>query len=183
MEERRSPRGAEATFLVQTSGVAGELPPAAENPVTGDQDADGVAANRSAYRLGGHSIPAQSVSCLPGKLPIGPALPVGNFQQQIPDQTLKRGALGRQRKVYGGGLPGEIPVQPLSGLQQRGVGTAASLGRAVHPDAGEARFVTGQQKMPHRAFVVQIQVHDVLLLVFLSIIAGNRRKVYGENTA
>ena len=96
------------------SGVACQTSVAAHNPVTGDQNGDGVVAHGAAHCLGRGRNPLAPER--PGQGAVCGDRAVGDLQQQAPHRLAEGAALGGQRRQSRKGSLGKIGVQPGGGL-------------------------------------------------------------------
>ena len=92
----------EQRFLsADTAGVSRKGSACADNPVTGDDQRDRVAADGPAHGAGGGAQPG-------GQPGVGHGLPVGDAKQPLPHGPLERGALRREPGQEGGAFPREV---------------------------------------------------------------------------
>ena len=94
-------------------GVAGQSAARSHTAMAGDDDGDGIGPHRLSHRLGGHPGLAQRLRRPLRQDTVGGGLPVGNVQQEHPDQAAEGRPLrtqGQLRRLRG--LSREIAVQP-----------------------------------------------------------------------
>ncbi len=125
------------------------------------------------HRLGGHGASPQLGGGFFGKAAIGGYLPIGNIQQQPPNQPAEGPAFRGQGQLQGGGLlPCKIPLQPLLCLGEKGEilpaggvrHTAAKVLLTLQPQAGEPLPVAGQGQIPQGGAVFAPVPHRHCLL-------------------
>ena len=84
-------------FFIKPSRISGQVSSRANNPVTGNQDRDGIAADRVTDRLSGHRASMKSGGNFPCEATVAFYLSVGNPEKFLPDKLLKRRSVGGKR--------------------------------------------------------------------------------------
>ena len=133
-----------------------ERPTAADDPVTGRDDGDGIATVRGTDRADGGWIAdgARDVG-------VGARFAAGNREQHGPHPALEIGAAEFEREIEGAAFAGEVLVELVGGRREdRVIGSIDRMvegqlrGRGAAPDDGEQGGVGGEEmERADRSFV------------------------------
>ena len=149
------------TLAFQAPGIAAQRPVGGNDPVTWDQDGQGVVAVGLAHGLEGARRPHPR-----GQLPVRDHLAIGNAAEDLPHFFLKLCPLRAQGKMEGLALAVKILVQLAAGLPEQGDIIVASI---VTIDQGGQEIVFREQGQRAYGGIDHGLLHGVL-----TFLAGTR---------
>ena len=146
------------SFYAEPSGIARQAPVCPDDPVAGNDDGDGIAANGAADSLGRHARDAGLLRNPLCNVPVGHCPAVGNGHQDAPDPLPEGRAAKIQRREKVRLAAVEIRVQPSGRkIQHGGICLLKGGGQgipgktlAVKPQAGQRCAVACERNVSQR---------------------------------